>query len=291
MKKQEISHGGKKEAAHGLTYLALRYQKRVTWATGPSKPRRSGRAQRGRRRRWCGGAVLPCYRTVEEPSRVSRHCSSLDSSIVAVRDPSKSGGRGIDISVLARRGQAHVSSLAARGIDGIIEMTPGCFFVSLQSRSSLRERCLLRVSTFFVDNRCVSDSQDWKGTIDDAQATPRAGHPTAHPVLCDSLPTDRIRPHPVSAPVTHVTYGLAASLLPCAVTITARSSQLSKSSGGSCAHVLSLSSVAASPPHGAAQLRLPGPSTTACGADQNPDEWTWPCPANRQPAATHSLSV
>lgn len=108
---------------------------------------------------------------------------------------------------------------------GIIEMTPGCFFVSLQSRSSLRERCLLRVSTFFVDNRCVSDSQDWKGTIDDAQATPCAGHPTAHPVLCDSLPTDRIRPHPVSAPVTHVTYGLAASLLPCAVTIAARSCQ------------------------------------------------------------------
>lgn len=168
--------------------------------------------------------MLPCDRTAEEPyrrwpddaepvihhehwpslsqaSRVSRHCSSLDSSIVAVRDPSKSGARGIDIWVLARRGQAHVSSLA-RGIDGIIEMgffgeTSGCFLLSLLSRSSLRERCLLRVS-------CVSQLSSLtaggvsqtrrteKGrSIDDASATPCAAHPTAHPVLCDSLPTDR----------------------------------------------------------------------------------------------------
>lgn len=82
---------------------------------------------------------------------MSRHCSSLDSSIVAVRDPSKSGGRGLDIWVLARQGQAHVSSLA-RGIDGIIEMG---FFVSLLSRNSLRERCLLRVSTFFGQPVCL----------------------------------------------------------------------------------------------------------------------------------------
>lgn len=106
--------------------------------------------------------MVRCYHAAEpqrKPSRVSRHCSSLnhsslDSSIVAVRDPSKSGARGIDVCGL---GEARPSPCVVIRSGKLMESSRWIhrdgFFVSLLLR------CLLRVSTFFIDSPPVSDAQ------------------------------------------------------------------------------------------------------------------------------------
>jgi hypothetical protein len=125
-------------------------------------------------------------------------------------------------------------------IDGIIEMDSSRWiFLCPCCRAA---SCVSQLSSLTARVSQTRSTRKEPLTTPKPRHAPHIRQRIIQSVLCDSLPTNNRIPPPGFCPA----YGVAASLLSCAVIIVARSSQLAavKFSG----HVLSLSSVAAFSP-------------------------------------------